>query len=140
MAIEAVSYCSGSSHDPYLGRIALQIFADERFVASYRHRQVVKLWGGQLAAGTFAKACEELSIARFPEVPPFHELIPGQYPLELGWLNDRRWERGETLDAEQFTRFVRLTSTILAVLDPDLARMPPGETTPVTQQRRFEVS
>jgi hypothetical protein len=48
--------------------------------------------------------------------------------------------QGETLDADKFTRFISLPATILAVLDPDLARMPPGETTPVTEQRRFEVS
>jgi hypothetical protein len=140
MAIEAVSYCSGGSHNPYRGRIALQIFEDERFVVSYRHRQVVKLWGGRLAAGTFAKASEALSRAGFPEVPPFQELVPGQYPLELGWLNDRRWERGETLERDKFARFIILTSTILAVLDSDLARMPPGVTTPVIEQRRFEIA
>lgn len=138
MTLEAVSYCSGSPNDPYSGRIALQIFDDERFVAAYRHRQDANLWGGRLTAGTFARACEMLASAGFPVVTPVHRLVPGQYPLELGWLRDRRWERGETLETDKFTPFIILTSTILSVLDSNLARMPPGETTPVIEQRRFE--
>jgi hypothetical protein len=138
MAIEAVSYCSGTSNNPYRGRIALQIFDNERFVASYRHREVVDLWGGRLRPGTFTKACERLASAGFPEVPPVHELIPGEYPLELGWLVEHRWHRRETLDRHKFTQFVILTSTILSVLDSNRARMPPGETSPVIEQRRFD--
>jgi len=139
MAIEAVSFCSGDPHDPYRGRTALQISTDERFVASYRHRQVVTLWGGRVAIGTFAKACDALSAAGFPEVQPVRELVPGQYPLELGWLRDGRWVRGETLEADKFTSFIIVTSTILSVLDSNLARMPPGETTPVVEQRHVDV-
>lgn len=138
MEIEALSYCRGTWQDPQHGRIALQIFNDERFVATYRHREVVHIWGGRLAAGTFARARQELSAAGFPELPPIDELAPGQHPMELGWLCDRRWQRAETLDRQRFMRFIILTSTVLSVLDSDLARMPPGETTPVIEQGRFD--
>ncbi|HEY0250238.1 MAG TPA: hypothetical protein VGC41_01885, partial [Kofleriaceae bacterium] len=61
------------------------------------------------------------------------ELAPGQSPLELGWLRDGMWERGVTLDENKFWKISTIASTILSVLDANLARMPPGESTPVIE-------
>ena len=138
MDTEALSYCRGTWQDPHHGRIALQIFNDERFVASHRRREIVNVWGGRLALGTFVKAHEMLSAAGFPEVSPIHERVPGEHPFELGWLCDRRWQRAETFERQRFTGFIILASTVLSVLDSDLAHMPPGEMTPVIEQGRFD--
>jgi len=138
MVIEAISYCRGTSQDPNRGRIALQLFNDERFVVSYRHHEVVKIWGGRVAPGTFTRAFEALSAAGFPEVPRVPIPVPDESPIELGWLRDKWWQRSETLDRDQLASFIIVTSTILSELDSDFARMPAGETTPVIEQRRFD--
>jgi len=140
MTIEAVSYASGSSGNPYLGRISLSLYADERFAASYAHRDLTSQWEGQLVTGTFAKACEALSSAGLPNLQPIVELAPGQDPLELGWVRSGAWERGETLDRNTFWKIRVLASTILATLEANLARMPPGENTPVLNYHRVETN
>jgi len=138
MDIEAISYEYGSPGNPYGGRIALQLFADERFVASYHHRNLVKRWEGRVTVGTFAIACDALSSAGIPDTPRLSGLAPGEYPLELGWLRDGNWQRGETTDDTRYSKVEILASTILSVLDSNLARMPPGETTPVIEHRQVE--
>jgi hypothetical protein len=140
MTIDAVTYAYGSQGNPYLGRIELQLYADERFVASYRHRDLASQWNGHLLAGTFAKARDAMSSAGFPEVPRIIELAPGEDPLELGWLRDGVWERGSTMDRNKFWKIRILASTVLSVLDSNLARVPPGETTPVIEHHRVEAS
>ncbi len=139
MDIEAISYEYGSPGNPYGGRIALQLFADDRFVASYHHRNLVKRWEGRVILGTFARASEVLSSTGIPEVHRLSGLAPGESPLELGWLRDGSWQRGETRDREKYVEIRILASSILSVLDSNLARMPPGQTTPVIEQHRVEI-
>jgi hypothetical protein len=133
-----VSYERGSDTGLYFGRVSLCLFQDERFAASYRHHETAHEWKGHLAPGTFAKACTALEEAGFVAGPHAFGLAPGEYPLELGWLRDDVWQRCEVRDADRnrFFKIRVLASTILSVLDANLARMPPGETTPVTEQER----
>ncbi len=134
MSIEIVGYQYGSPTGMYGGRVELQMFADEHFTASYVHHEKTNRWEGRVAPGTFAKACDALSGAGFPIVPQVIERAPGQYPLVFSWFRNGTWERGETLESEMFSKFLILTSTVLALLDTELARMPPGETSPVLEQ------
>lgn len=136
MMTDVVSYAYGTQGNPYLSRIELLLYVDERFVASYRHATSFPN-GSRVEPGTFAKACDALSSGGFPEMQRITELAPGQDPLELGWRRDE-WLRGSTLEARKFLTIQVLASTILSVLDSNLARMPPGETTPVAEQHRVD--
>lgn len=138
MLIDAISYANGNPADPYFGRIELGLSANDRFVASYQHRTKRTQWEGALVTGTFARARDALTRAGFPSVVPFTHLIPGESPLELGWQRDGVWERGETVDDSAFFHMNAIASTILCVLDSNLARMPPGENTPVIEHHRIE--
>jgi len=135
MTIDAVSYEYGSEGNPYLGRIALQWFSDERFIASYHHRALRSEWHGHLRPGSFLKVYTALLAAGFPNVPPLGELVAGESPLELGWLVDGTWHRVEVKEeSTTFSNVITIASTILSVLDPNLAGMPSGETTPIIEQ------
>ena len=140
MTIDAVSYARGSANSPYLGRIELEVLADERFIASYQHRTAKRLWHGALEPGTFARARDVLASAGFPEVPPLGELVPGESPRLLGWRSDGTWLTAKVREnAPAYTLFIVLTSTILTVLDSKLAGMPPGQTSPVIEHHLVEV-
>ena len=140
MAIEALTYADGSPHSPYFGRIELELLSNEQFAASYQHRALKSEWRGKLAAGTFAKACAALASSGFPNVPPLGDLVPGEHPLSLGWLSDGAWQRAKVKEnASGFSKIIIVASSILSVLDSRLARMPPGETTPVIEHHLVEV-
>jgi hypothetical protein len=72
-------------------------------------------------------------------VPPLGELVAGESPLELGWLVDGTWHRGKVKEeSNTFSNIIIIASTILSVLDSNLAGMPSGETTPVIEQHLVE--
>jgi len=138
MAIESITDATGSPTGLYGGRTSLQLFHDERFIASYQHHEIAKQWVGELRPGTFARACDALASTGFPALPPIPGLVPGDHPLELGWLRDGRWERGQSIDRTRFASISIISSSILSVLDSNLARMPPGETTPIVEHHRVD--
>lgn len=137
MSVTQIIYECGNPHSPYVGRVSLHLHYDERFEAAYEHRRTRTAWQGMLRQGTFSRACIALANAGFPSVPPLGELAPGEAPKEFAWYTDGAWQRGELRETDRrFAAFVIITSTILTVLDPKLARMPPGETTPVVDASR----
>jgi hypothetical protein len=121
------------------GRLELELLEDDTFVASHDHRRVKREWRGKLSSGTFAKARDALAHAGFPNVPPLGELVPGEGISVIRWLSCGEWTRALVKDDwTLFSDFIKVTSTILTVLDSNLARMPPGETTPVIEQHLVE--
>jgi len=138
MTIESITSAHGSTTGLYGGRTSLQLFHDERFIASYQHHEIAKQWIGTLRPGTFARTCDALASTGFPQLPPLPGLSPGDYPSEFGWLRDGRWERGKSSDRSKFTSIAIISSSILSVLDSNLARMPPGEITPIVEHHRVD--
>lgn len=135
--IEAITF--GHQH-LYTGKLDLELLCDDTFVVSHDHRRVKREWRGKLLTGTFAKARLALSSAGFPNVPPLGELVPGEGVSVIRWLSEAQWQRAVVKDEwTVFSDFIKVTSTILTVLDSNLARMPPGETTPVIEHHLVEV-
>lgn len=139
MTVSEISYERGSRYSPYVGRISLHMHDDERFEARYEHGERESSWRGTLRQGTFVRATEAMQTSGFPCVPPVGELAPGDAPIELAWCSDGIWVRCEMPTSEtKFFGIRILTSSIIAALDERIARMPPGETTPVIDAQGLE--
>jgi len=135
--IQAITF--GKQH-LYTGKLDLQLFEDDTFVAAHDHRRVKREWRGKLSSGTFGKGRDALARAGFPNVPPLGQLVPGEGIYAIRWLSGSEWTRALVKDDwTLFSDFIKVTSTILTVLDSNLARMPTGETTPVVEQHLVEI-
>lgn len=127
MTVTKIEYGDGNPNHRSVGRIGLVLHHDERFEASYQHRDQHRAWRGTLRAGTFAHAIAVLQACGFPRSEPFGNLAPGTSITDLGWEADGAWQRiryPETTTT--YDPFVVIVSTIMSVLDGQLARMPPG--------------
>ncbi len=133
MNVTQISYCHGNPHNPYSGRIELLLHVDDRFEASYEHR-TRRMWHGTLVIGTFARALAALAAGGFPHSAPIGPRLSGTSLLELGREADGVWDRirvGE--DDEAYGAIDVIASSIICMLEPKLARMPPGATTPILE-------
>jgi hypothetical protein len=127
MTVTKIEYGDGNPGNRYVGRIALVLQHDEWFEASYQHRDQRRSWRGALVAGTFARAVGVLRACGFPRSEPLGNLVPGTSITDLGWEDNGAWQRIRYPDtAATYHPFVAIVSTIMSVLDGQLARMPPG--------------
>ncbi len=132
MSATQISFCNGSPSNPYSGRFELRLYADDRFEASYEHRKKRTSWRGTLVRGTFDRATAAVSDAGFPRVAPIAPVSSGSYPVELALETDGTWERIEIGEGDRtYVAISIIASSILSMLEPKIARMPPGQTTPI---------
>lgn len=120
-----------------IGRIELELDADDTFHARHETGRARRSWHGRLAPGTFVRALDEMKAAGFPKVDPVGPLPPGAAPRELKWERRVGSESVRLPDEDRsFDQLDTIFSSILAALDPVLARLPQGVTTPVIEQRQ----
>jgi len=142
-AAEVVRIISGQGRvaGSRFGRVELEIESDDTFRARHETGRARRSWRGRLTPGTFKRALGEMKAAGFPNVAPIRPLPPGAAPRELGW--ELRSGNDSALladDDRSFDELDTIFSSILAVLDPVLARLPSGVTTAVIEQHQVDES